>query len=212
VARVDVVVEEGKKKTFASALEWPGWARAGKSRDDALDVLDAYRDRYAEVLAASSIDTPSGTLFVREVVHGNATTDFGAPGKVAERDHRVLRPADRERFAAILVSCWSRFDDVASTAGALRTGPRGGGRQVDKMRRHVTDAEVAYARGLGLRASATNGEPDAIEALRSRILGVLANDVAPDREGPWPPRYAVRRIAWHVLDHLFEIEDRSLPG
>jgi hypothetical protein len=27
----------------------------------------------------------------------------------------------------------------------------------------------------------------------------------------WPPRYAARRIAWHALDHAWEIEDRSEP-
>ena len=26
---------------------------------------------------------------------------------------------------------------------------------------------------------------------------------------PWSPRYAVRRAAWHVLDHAWEIEDRA---
>ena len=25
----------------------------------------------------------------------------------------------------------------------------------------------------------------------------------------WPPRYAARRLAWHVLDHAWEIEDKS---
>jgi len=25
----------------------------------------------------------------------------------------------------------------------------------------------------------------------------------------WPARYAVRRLAWHVMDHAWEIEDRS---
>jgi hypothetical protein len=24
----------------------------------------------------------------------------------------------------------------------------------------------------------------------------------------WPSRYAARRIAWHALDHAWEIEDR----
>ena len=28
----------------------------------------------------------------------------------------------------------------------------------------------------------------------------------------WPARYAARRIAWHVLDHAWEIEDRSDPA
>ena len=25
----------------------------------------------------------------------------------------------------------------------------------------------------------------------------------------WPVRYLIRRMAWHVLDHAWEIEDRS---
>jgi len=27
--------------------------------------------------------------------------------------------------------------------------------------------------------------------------------------GSWPARYAARRIVWHVLDHAWEIEDKS---
>jgi len=25
----------------------------------------------------------------------------------------------------------------------------------------------------------------------------------------WPARYAVRRIVWHVLDHAWEIQDKT---
>ena len=28
----------------------------------------------------------------------------------------------------------------------------------------------------------------------------------------WTPRYFVRRVAWHVLDHTWEIEDRVLAN
>ena len=38
--------------------------------------------------------------------------------------------------------------------------------------------------------------------------------LAPERlelDQGWPTRYAARRIAWHVLDHAWEIEDRSAP-
>ena len=31
----------------------------------------------------------------------------------------------------------------------------------------------------------------------------------PAVEKGWLPRYAARRIAWHVLDHAWEIEDKS---
>ncbi|HKA98202.1 MAG TPA: hypothetical protein VKD66_18215 [Streptosporangiaceae bacterium] len=30
-------------------------------------------------------------------------------------------------------------------------------------------------------------------------------------EQGWPARYAARRIAWHALDHAWEMEDRSEP-
>jgi hypothetical protein len=206
---VDVVMEQGRKRTFANAIDWPGWARSSSANGDALVVLDEYRERYADVLSRASLTVPKGALRIIEVVDGDATTDFGAPGATADADHRALRAPERARLAAILTACWSRFDDVASQRLTLSTGPRGGGRDLSKMRLHVADAEVAYARGLGLKVAATNGDVVAIAALRDRLLGVLAGDVVPDREPKWPLRYAVRRIAWHVTDHLFEIEDRA---
>ena len=46
-----------------------------------------------------------------------------------------------------------------------------------------------------------------LDALQAAVKGEL-----PER-GPrggilWPPRYFIRRVAWHVLDHAWEIEDR----
>jgi hypothetical protein len=38
------------------------------------------------------------------------------------------------------------------------------------------------------------------------------SDGAPIAGKKWPPRYAARRIAWHALDHAWEIEDRSDPA
>src|SRR5438094_621903 len=48
---IRVMVERGRKKAVAvaSAFDWPGWDRSGKSEEDALQVLDAYRPRYAKV-------------------------------------------------------------------------------------------------------------------------------------------------------------------
>jgi hypothetical protein len=47
-----------------------------------------------------------------------------------------------------------------------------------------------------------------LKALESAARGEI-----PER-GPrggvrWTPRYFVRRSAWHVVDHVWEIEDRS---
>ncbi|HEX5839952.1 MAG TPA: hypothetical protein VFY26_19100 [Anaerolineales bacterium] len=55
----------------------------------------------------------------------------------------------------------------------------------------------------------------ASEELRPAILETLAasahgeiDEVGPRGGKRWVARYFVRREAWHVLDHVWEIEDR----
>jgi hypothetical protein len=54
----------------------------------------------------------------------------------------------------------------------------------------------------------------AIDALRSSMLDVLRrpSDGSPLAGRKWTSRYAARRVAWHSLDHAWEMEDRSAPG
>ena len=128
-------------------------------------------------------------------------TDFGVPGAVAEREFAVLRGSEAERIAALVAASWAVFDDVVAGAPAeLRKGPRGGGRDRDKMVQHVVDAEQSYARKLGL------DKPKQRPDLRGDIVAAIS---ARPTDTAWPVRYAARRIAWHVLDHAWEIEDRS---
>ena len=204
-------METGRTKCFASALDWPGWARAARDPDAALAALETYRSRYAAVLGAGGLDVPTGGLFVAASEPGDATTDFGAPSVICELDRRALRSTTRSSLAAFVSACWTRFDAVAARTGELRAGPRGGGRSVAKMVAHVHGADVAYARALGLRVDALGDDDlDAVRALRSRVLAVLQGHAEADREGRWPHRYAARRIAWHACDHLFELEDRAI--
>jgi hypothetical protein len=68
---------------------------------------------------------------------------------------------------------------------------------------------------IGLKLREPNlGDRAAIAAVRKEVLGVLgaASDGAPLRPKGWPQRYAARRFAWHVLDHVWEMEDRSEPA
>jgi hypothetical protein len=43
------------------------------------------------------------------------------------------------------------------------------------------------------------------------VLGT-ASDGSPIADQKWTLRYAARRIAWHALDHAWEMEDRSEPA
>jgi len=112
-------------------------------------------------------------------------------------------------------SSWTVFDRVVASAPAeLRKGPRGGGRDRDAIVEHVLGAEAQYSRKLGIRLHPpTAGDAAAVSALRNAILGALraASGTRLVPEKGWPPRYAARRIAWHVLDHAWEIDDRSGP-
>jgi hypothetical protein len=198
---VHVAVEVGQKKWFASALDWPGWARSARDEDTAIEMLRAYVERYRVVADLAGIDFRPGRVDVVERLAGSATTDFGAPGAVAERERLVLHQPEAERIAALLRASWDVFDGVVVGAPIeLRKGPRGGGRDRDQMVQHVVEAEHAYARKLGIDKPRQRSDlrGDIVAAIRQR-----PTDTA------WPVRYAARRIAWHVLDHAWEIEDRS---
>lgn len=214
-----VYLEVGSRRVFAAALEWPGWARSGKTEALALEALADYAPRYAVVAERAGIAFPTTAgdeLRVVEQVPGSATTDFGAPDRVVPSDADPVDGAEAERFAALLRASWAVFDQVAAGAPAeLRKGPRGGGRDRDKIVDHVLGAEAAYARTLGVRQQQPAvGDQVAVAALRDAVVAVLGapSDGTPPVPKGWPARYAVRRIAWHVLDHAWEIQDRSVPA
>jgi len=149
---------------------------------------------------------------VVERVPGSATTDFGAPGAVAEAERVPPTPAEAQRLAALVRAAWATLDSVVAGApSALRKGPRGGGRDRDAIVQHVLAAEHSYARAIGIRlGEPAPGDVEAIEACRDAITQTLRASARMDAPATsWPGRYAARRIAWHVLDHTWEIEDRS---
>jgi hypothetical protein len=205
-----VYLEVGAKRSFASAAGWPGWSRGGKTEEAAIAGLATYATRYAKVAKLAQIDLPkSATNFtVVERLTGNATTDFGAPGVPAREEARELTAKEAKRMRDLVEACWKYLDQVVAKAPqGLRKGPRGGGRDRDPMFDHVLGAEVEYARAIGTRLKQPDGrDAKAVRAFRQAILASLAN---PNREARWPVEYAARRIAWHTLDHAWEIEDRS---
>jgi len=212
-SRVRILLETTPKKTFATAVDWPGWSRAGKTPEAAIETLLAYRDRYASAIAGSNEEPPQATgADAEETVEGDGATAYGVPGKIAGADREPLDAAEAARRADIVAESWAFFDRTAAAAPAeLRKGPRGGGRDTAAVIGHVVGADGSYARELGLRLD----EPDpadttAIAAMRAAMLEVLRR---PSDGSPivkrWTSRYAAMRIAWHALDHAWEIEDRS---
>jgi hypothetical protein len=210
---IRVVVETTPKKTFATAVDWPGWSRSGKTPESAVEALLAYRDRYAAAIASAGTAPPEAPVAeVMETVEGDAGTVFGVPSRMTSADREPDDAAEAGRRAAIVRAAWSTFDQVAAAAPAeLRKGPRGGGRDTASIVAHVVSSDAGYQRELGLRLPEPDpGDRAAVASLRSAMIGVLrqASSGTPLAKR-WTPRYAAQRIAWHALDHAWEIEDRS---
>jgi len=209
---IPVYLEVGGKRTFASAAAWPGWCRSGKNEKAALEALAAYAPRYAVVAKLAHVPFTSAApeFKIIERLKGNATTDFGAPGMPAKDESKTLSAQQSSRMRDLLEACWTYLDKVVAMApAALRKGPRGGGRDRDVMFDHVLGAEMEYAKRIGVRLE----QPDrknkaAVRAFRKAILEGIDK---PNPETKWPVPYAVRRTAWHALDHAWEIEDRTEP-
>lgn len=212
---VIVAMEIGSKRAFASALDWPGWSRGGKTAELALEALKSYAARYEPVAKAAGATFPKRLeLDVVERQRGDASTDYGVPGSPAKIESAAMTRAELERMCSLVEACWREFDRIAKAAPlALRLGPRGGGRNRDKIIGHVVGAEAsAYAPKLGLKIpEPAIDDRKAITAMRQALLDAFRRgaDGKPLRERGWPVRYAARRIAWHVLDHAWEMEDRS---
>jgi hypothetical protein len=64
------------------------------------------------------------------------------------------------------------------------------------MYSHVIDAELGYGSAIGVRRKELDRD-----ALREAFRH-------PQKDNKWPAAYAMRRIAWHALDHAWEMEDR----
>ena len=196
-----VYLEEGERWVFAVAMDWPGWCRRGRGAEDALSTLDAYRDRYGSAVGRV---LPAGDFEVIGSVAGTRTTDFGAPDVRGPWDAEPPTGAELDRQVDLLEASWRTLDAVVAASGPdLRKGPRGGGRDRDGIVAHVREAERSWAPKVGTRFPPRT--PWAEQ--RAGLVAVL-------RDGPvgtpWPVGYTLRRMAWHVLDHAWEIEDKQV--
>lgn len=69
------------------------------------------------------------------------------------------------------------------------------------MLKHVYEGERADAPKVGFPV------PPRISWDEQRAM-ILAGLLAAQPDSAWPVRYTIRRLAWHILDHAWEMEDR----
>ncbi len=209
----EVVLETVDRRTFASAVDWPGWCRSGRTADEALVALADYAPRYAGIARVARVRfavAAGDHLTVVSQVPGDATTTFGAPNAQSPTDLRDLTAAEADCQVRLLRAGWTELERVAVEAPEqLAKGPRGGGRDRDAVVAHVLEAERSYARKIGVRHPPFHGDRAAVEACRSGVEQVLRAARSGEPMPVWPARYFLRRAAWHVLDHVWEIEDKS---
>ncbi len=225
MGQIEVALEIGKKLVFASAVGWPGWCRSGRDEPSALNALFAYAQRYALAIqpAGLSFAVPEniGALVEAERLTGNATTDFGVPAIPPACDAAPLDRSGMDRLQALLAACWQALDQAsqAATGKELRKGPRGGGRERDQIVDHVLESAGNYIGAFGVKTTLEYSQDQAVRArqVQQAVVDALEQSLrgeipltSPRGKVYWTPRYFVRRTAWHILDHAWEIEDRIL--
>jgi len=74
---IDIYLEVGQKRTFAGAVDWPGWCRSGRDAEAAQQALLDAASRYARILHAAKIKfsapTTLDTFKVVEQLEGDST-------------------------------------------------------------------------------------------------------------------------------------------
>jgi hypothetical protein len=218
---VRVMLEHGKKRrVVACAFDWPGWDRSARIGHDVLPVLASYRPRYAKVAELAGFGTQfaaAGELEVVEELPGIGMTDYyGVSGRPAAPEHDQMTDAECERKVALLQASWRTFDDMAARVSAeLRKGPRGGGWEKEKIIRHVNGAEIdEFAPKVGVKVPLeTRDDPEALLAYRKDfVVGIREHHARGEPARSWTLQFLIRRCAWHMLDHAWELEDRDLTN
>ncbi len=221
---VRTVVERGPKgKRFvAFALDWPGWSRGAKSAESALETLESYRQRYrpvAQLAGMAAQFDDAGSLDVVEDRVGTGSTDFwGISFSPSAGEQDPMGEAELERAITLLQACWSFFDGVAARVSPeMQKGPRGGGRDRDRIIRHTIRTESEdFAKQVGLRIPEGAAlSPDGLRQHRETYVAAIRAYNAGQvkrRMRSWTLPFLLRHSAYHTLDHAWEMEDKDLSG
>ena len=220
--RVTLEIGPKGKKVVAVAPDWPGLARGAKTGDEAIERLRAYIPRYSQVAKLAEMDAEFDTiknLHVVEQYPGTGSTDFwGISFAFSSIDKQDMTSDELERELTLMQACWAFFDDVRWRVSAeLRKGPRGGGRDRDRIVHHTFAAEQGWAKGIGVltpdSAMLTDeGLKAHREAYYHAIWDYHAQGKWAGNMAKWPLRFLIRHTAFHTMDHAWEMEDKDLTA
>ena len=220
---VRMVVQRGpkEKKVAAFAIDWPGWSRGAKAPDAAVELLEAYRERYRPIAQLAGFEDEfdaAGPLEIVEDHVGVGSTDFWAISFAPSSFEQGPMPEDElERKLALLEAAWRFFDEVAARVSPeLERGPRGGGRDRDQIVRHVVGNERGdLAKKVGVAPASELLTPEAIRIHRDAFVAAMRDYNAQGkmaRGRNWTVALLLRHTAFHNLDHAWEMEDRDLTS
>lgn len=220
---LNVIVEIGPKgkKVVATAWDWPGLERGGKSEDDALATLEAYLPRYAKVADRAGMGDEFRAQTILTVVErydGVGSTDFwGISHASCDLDRQPMSTDQWERRLRLLQACWAEFDAIAARVSPqLAKGPRGGGKDRDEIISHVFGTErFQMAKKVGVQTpQGVMLTPEGLKAHREDYIDALRAHHAEGKQAgrTWTLSFLLRRTAYHTLDHAWEMEDKDLTG
>ncbi len=129
-----------------------------------------------------------------------------------------MSETELERGITLLQACWTYFDGVAARVSTgMRRGPRGGGRDRDRIVRHTirTESEM-FAKQVGLREPELAAlTPDGLRQHRDAYVAAMRAYNAGEvkrRMRSWTLPFLIRHSAYHTLDHAWEMEDKDLTA
>jgi hypothetical protein len=219
---VRTVIEHGTKdkRSVAFSLDWPGWSRGAKGAELALVTLESYRERYQPVAVLAGMAREFGAAGPLEVVEdrvGTGSTDFwGISFSPSSTEQGPMSEAELERKITLLRACWMFFDGVAARVSPeMQKGPRGGGRDRDRIISHtIRNESEDFAKQVGLRIPEGGAlTPEGLREYREAYVAAMREYNAGKVERRmlrWTLPFLIRHSAFHTLDHAWEMEDKDL--
>ncbi len=219
--QIRVMLEIGPKgkKVAAVAPDWPGLERGAKTGEAAIERLQSYLPRYAQVAKLAGMDVEFAAITTVDIVElypGTGSTDFwGISFAFSSIDRQDISSEELERELTLMQACWAFFDAVCLRVSAeMQKGPRGGGRDRDHIVRHTIRVEQEWAEKVGVPTpEGAMLIDEGLQAHRDAYCNAIR---AFHSEGKmartWPLRYLIRHTAYHTLDHAWEMEDKDLTA